>query len=101
MWANRYNVAIEVAADSGQGPVGLPGDPEEQGGMLAVQGLDSMEKWLCWSSMGVAGVLLLLFLLDLILGIPFSGISPTVDVISILACGLVLYLAYDAFRDIR
>ena len=68
--------------------------------MLAVKGI-SMEKWMCWASMGVAGLLLLLFLLDLFLGVPFGGISKAVDVMSILASGLVLYLAYDAFKDLR
>ena len=68
--------------------------------MQAVRGL-FMEKWLCWASMGVAGLLLLLFLLDLFVHIPFGGVSLSVDVISILACGVVLYLAYDAFRDLR
>ena len=34
--------------------------------MQAVKGI-SMEKWLCWVSMGIAGLLLLLFLLDLFL----------------------------------
>jgi hypothetical protein len=68
--------------------------------MQAVKGL-FMEKWLCWSSMGVAGLLLLLFLLDLFLSVPFGGISKTVDVLIVLSCGVVLYLAYDAFRDLR
>jgi hypothetical protein len=68
--------------------------------MQAIRGL-FMEKWLCWTSMGVAGLLLLLFLLDLLTGFPFNKVSTTVDIISILACGLVLYLAYDAFRDLR
>jgi hypothetical protein len=68
--------------------------------MQAVKGL-SMEKWLCWGSMGVAGLLLVLFLLDLFVSVPFGGVSTAVDVISILACALVLYLAYDAFRDLR
>jgi hypothetical protein len=68
--------------------------------MLVVKGL-SMEKWLCWASMGVSGALLLLFLLDLILGFPFGRLSTPVDVIAILACGLVLYLGYDAFKDLR
>ena len=65
--------------------------------MLAVKGL-FMEKWMCFGSMGVAGVLLLLFLLDVIPGvnIPFGGINPVVDVLGILACGIVLYLAFDA-----
>lgn len=68
--------------------------------MQVVKGL-FMEKWLCWGSMGVAGLLLLLFLLDLIAKVPFGGISAFVDILSILASGLVFYLAYDAFRDLR
>lgn len=68
--------------------------------MQAVKGL-FMEKWFCWGSMGVAGLLLLLFLLDLFLSVPFGGISATVDILLILSCGVVLYLAYDAFRDLR
>ena len=67
--------------------------------MEAVKGL-SMEKWLCWISMGVAGVFLLLFALDLAIKIPFGGISLAVDICSILACGLVLYLGWDASRDL-
>ncbi len=75
--------------------------PVEPGGIMqAVKGL-FMEKWFCWGSMGVAGLLLLLFLLDLFLSFPFGGISKTVDVLIILSCGVVLYLAYDAFRDLR
>lgn len=68
--------------------------------MEAVKGR-SMEKWLCWGSMGVAGVLLLLFLLDIFTGIPFGTLSVVVDGISIVACALVLYLAWDAYRDLR
>ena len=68
--------------------------------MQAVKGL-SMEKWLCWSSMGVAGLLLLLFLLDVFLKIPFGGISITVDIISIIMSALVLYLGWDAMRELR
>jgi hypothetical protein len=59
-----------------------------------------MDKWLCWGSMGVAGFLLLLFLLDIPLGLPFGGINIAVDVIGILACGLVIYLAWDASREL-
>ena len=60
-----------------------------------------MDKWLCWGSMGVSGLLLLLFLLDLFLDMPFGGISKVVDVFGILASGIVLFLAIDAFRDLR
>jgi hypothetical protein len=68
--------------------------------MQAVKGL-SMEKWLCWGSMGVAGFLLFLFLLDLVSGFPFGRLNLLVDLCSIIACGLVLYLAWDAYKDLR
>jgi hypothetical protein len=68
--------------------------------MLALKGL-FMEKWMCWGSMGVAGLLLLLFVLDMIFGFPFGGPNWAVDIIGILACGLVGYLAFDAFRDLK
>jgi hypothetical protein len=60
-----------------------------------------MDKWLCWGSMGVAGFLLFLFLLDFFVSIPFGGVSGTVDFLGILASGLVLYLAWDASRELR
>ena len=68
--------------------------------MLAVKGL-SMEKRLCYGSMGVSGFLLLLFLLDLVLAFPFGRINTFVDILGIIASALILYLAYDAFRDLR
>ena len=58
-----------------------------------------MDKWLCWGSMGVAGLLLLLFLLDIPVSLPFGGFV-TVDIIGILACGIVIYLAWDASREL-
>ena len=61
----------------------------------------SMEKWLCWGSLGVSGILLILFVLDLVLGIPFGGIGWTVNIIGILACGLAGYLAWESFKELR
>jgi hypothetical protein len=60
-----------------------------------------MEKRLCYGAMGVSGFLLLLFLVDLVSGFPFGQINIFVDIVGILASSLVLYLAYDAFRDLR
>ena len=60
-----------------------------------------MEKWLCWGAMGVAGVLLLLFLIDMVSGFPFAQVSKAADFFGMVACGLVIYLAYDASRDLR
>jgi hypothetical protein len=68
--------------------------------MQAVKGL-SMEKWMCWGSMGVSGFLLLLFILDLVLRFPFGGLSRLVDILAILSCAVVLYLGWDAFQDLR
>lgn len=68
--------------------------------MQWVKGL-SMEKWLCWGSMGVSGFLLLLFLIDIIAGFPFGRLSTVVDIFGLLACGVVIYLGWDASRDVR
>ncbi len=65
-----------------------------------------MEKWFCWGSVGVAGVLLLLFILDfvfyflnLVNAAPFGGVSPFVDVLGAIACGLLLYLSIETMRE--
>ncbi|MFO0878878.1 MAG: hypothetical protein U0840_16170 [Gemmataceae bacterium] len=68
--------------------------------MVAVKGL-FMEKMLCFGSMGVAGLLLILFGMDMAAGIPFGGASKLVDIFGIIVSGLVLFLAYDAFKDLR
>ncbi|HEY1861693.1 MAG TPA: hypothetical protein VGG61_15135 [Gemmataceae bacterium] len=60
-----------------------------------------MEKWLCWVSMGVAALLVLLFLLDMFTRFPFGGISPAIDIVCLLASALVLYLGYDAYRELQ
>jgi len=60
----------------------------------------SMEKWLCWSSMGAAGLVLLLFILDIAIGLPFGRSSVVVDAIAIVCSIAVLLLSWDAFRDL-
>ena len=67
--------------------------------MQAVKGL-SMEKWLCWSSLGVAGLLLLFFFLDIFLGFPFGGMSKAIDIFGILSSGILVYLSWNALRDV-
>ncbi len=66
--------------------------------MQAVKGL-AMEKGLCWGSLGVAGLMLVLFILDLVTGIPFGGLSNWVDIFGILASAVLVYLSWDALRD--
>jgi hypothetical protein len=62
----------------------------------------AMQKGLCYGALGVAALLLLLFLLDLVAGFPFGG-SPfaVVDVFGIIASGIVGYLAWNASRDLK
>jgi hypothetical protein len=61
-----------------------------------------MEKWLCWGSMGVAGFMALLFLLDLVAGFPFGGAAFTlVDIFGLIAAGMVAYMAFNASRDLK
>jgi hypothetical protein len=61
-----------------------------------------MEKRLCIASMSIAGLLLLLFLLDLIIGIPFGGGATfrIIDIVGVLAGGILLYLSWNALRDL-
>jgi len=60
-----------------------------------------MEKWLCLGAMGLSGILLVLFVLDLVIKLPFGGLSGLVDILGAISCALVLYLGWDAFRDVR
>jgi hypothetical protein len=66
----------------------------------ALKGL-SMEKWLCWGALGISGSLLILFVLDMFMGIPYGGIGAFINIVGILGCGLCGYLAWEAFRDLR
>lgn len=61
-----------------------------------------MEKYMCYSALGVAGLFMLLFLLDLILGFPFGG-GPFIvgDIFGIIISGLVGYLGFNALRDLK
>lgn len=63
----------------------------------------TMDKKLCIASMAVGGVMLLVFLLDLIVGFPFGGSGPFVyiDIIGILCSAVVLYLGFHAWREVR
>lgn len=51
--------------------------------------------------MGVSGCMLLLFVLDLAIRFPFGRLNMLVDILGAAASGLVLYLAYDAFQDVK
>jgi hypothetical protein len=52
-------------------------------------------------SIAAAGVVALLAVLDLIMGIPFAGFSKLMDILFIVAAGLVGFLGWDAYKDLR
>lgn len=62
----------------------------------------AMEKYMCYGAIGVAAVMGLLFLLDLIIGIPFGG-GPffLTDLFGLLAAAAVGYLGFNASRDLK
>ena len=51
--------------------------------------------------MGIAGLLMVAFILDLAIKMPFGGLSKVVDVLAILSCGLIVYLGWDSYRELR
>ena len=61
-----------------------------------------MEKYMCYGALGVAGLFMLLFLLDLALGFPF-GRGPFLigDIFGIIVSGLVGYLGFNAMKDLK
>lgn len=61
-----------------------------------------MEKGLVYGALGIAVLMLLIFLLDIVAGFPFGG-GPfvTVDVFGLLASAIVAYLGYNASKDLK
>jgi hypothetical protein len=61
----------------------------------------SMEKWLCWGALGIAGLLCLLFLFDLATGLLFGSgtVVKVLDGVAAAGSGLVAYLAWDTLRE--
>jgi hypothetical protein len=61
-----------------------------------------MNKALCYVALGVGALMALVFLLDLVAGIPFGGNAfATADIFGFLASLVVLYLGWNALRDLK
>jgi hypothetical protein len=60
-----------------------------------------MSKALTIVGMVVAGLVGLLFLLDLVVGVPFSKANLAMDIGAIIAAAILGYLSWDALRDVR
>ena len=62
----------------------------------------AMEKGLTYGALGVAALMFLIFLLDLVAKFPFGGESFVfVDILGLIASGVVAYLAWNASRDLK
>lgn len=67
-----------------------------------------MEKWLCIGSIVVAAIFFLLFVVDFVTGHPFGHGVPgydsdflLVDIGGILASGVIAYLGWNAYQDVK
>ena len=61
-----------------------------------------MAKAMSIAGMAIAGLIALLFGLDLVLGIPFGGQGgPLVDIGFVICGGVLAYLGWNAYRDAR
>jgi hypothetical protein len=57
-----------------------------------------MPKALCIFGIVIAGLLLLIFGLDLVIGAPFGKASPVMDIGVVVSCSLLGYISWTTFR---
>ena len=65
-----------------------------------------MNKAFCYGALGIGALMMLVFMLDVVTGIPFGGSGDknpfvTVDILGVLASGIVAYLGWNASRDLK
>ena len=60
-----------------------------------------MPKVLTAMGLATSGLALLVFLLDLTLKIPFGGFSKLMDIMIVMAAGILGYLSWSAFRELK
>lgn len=62
--------------------------------------MQDMPKRVVIGSMVVAGIVLLAALADLVAGVPFSGQHTfLMDILFIICSAIVIYLGWDAYKD--
>jgi threonine/homoserine/homoserine lactone efflux protein len=59
------------------------------------------EKYLCLSSIVVAGLVVLIFLLDAAVGFPFGRKAIVLDILFTVGGAFVLWQGYETYREFR
>lgn len=59
-----------------------------------------LPKILCAAAIAIAGVIGLIFLVDLIIGIPFGRFDWMTDTIVVIACALLLWQALETWFEL-
>ncbi|MBX3424217.1 MAG: hypothetical protein KF688_00935 [Pirellulales bacterium] len=60
-----------------------------------------MSKALTIAGLVVAGLVALVFTLDLLISIPFQGASTLMDVGAIIGAAMLGYASFEAFREVK
>ena len=61
-----------------------------------------MDKALCYGALGIGALMMLVFLLDIVAKVPFGGEQFVVgDIFGFLASAIVVYLGWNASRDLK
>lgn len=60
-----------------------------------------MPKALTIAGMVVAGLVLLVFALDLALGLPFGGATMVMDILFVVAALILGYMSWSTYREVR
>ena len=60
-----------------------------------------MSKAMTIVGMVVAGLVGIVFVLDLAAGIPFGGLSMMMDIGAVISSAILGYLSWDAFREVK
>lgn len=58
-----------------------------------------MPKALCITGMVVAILVLILFLVDLAIGVPFKRASTTLDVVFLISAGILAYMSWSTLKE--
>ncbi|MEX0716394.1 MAG: hypothetical protein WD066_07405 [Planctomycetaceae bacterium] len=62
--------------------------------------MSKASKQMVLGSMVAAGLVAVAALVDMVAGFPFAG-SMVFDIIFLIAAGLVIYLGWDAYQDVK